>query len=79
MNLNDIFESSKDILDFNTDEKILLDNKSFMMAWGIARKKALENMQMVNALLLFKKKYKINEFEFELLLENVDADNLFGA
>jgi hypothetical protein len=34
---------------------------------------------MVNALLLFKKKYKINEFEFELLLENVDADNLFGA
>ena len=39
MNLNDIFESSKDILDFNTDEKILLDNKSFMMAWGIARKK----------------------------------------
>jgi hypothetical protein len=78
MNLNDIFESSKDILDFNTDEKILLDNKSFMMAWGIARKKALENMQMVNALLLLKKKYKINEFEFELLLENVDAENLFG-
>jgi hypothetical protein len=79
MNLNDIFESSKDILDFNTDEKILLDNKSFMMAWGIARKKALENMQMVNALLLLKKKYKINEFEFELLLENVDAENLFGT
>jgi hypothetical protein len=66
-------------MDFDTDEKSLLDNKSFMMAWGIARKKALENMQMVNALLLFKKKYKINEFEFELLLENVDADNLFGA
>jgi hypothetical protein len=79
MNLNDIFESSKDILDFNTDERILLDNKSFMMAWGIARKKALENMQMVNALLLLKKKYKINEFEFELLLENVDAENLFGT
>jgi hypothetical protein len=79
MNLNDIFESSKDILDFNTDEKILLDNKSFMMAWGIARKKALENLQMVNALLLLKKKYKINEFEFELLLENVDAENLFGT
>jgi hypothetical protein len=50
-----------------------------MMAWGIARKKALENMQMVNALLLLKKKYKINEFEFELLLENVDAENLFGT
>lgn len=79
MNLNDIFESSKDIIDFNTDEKILLDNKSFMIAWEIARKKALENMQMVNALLLLKKKYKINEFEFELLLEDVDADNLFGA
>jgi hypothetical protein len=79
MNLNDIFESSKDILYFDTDEKILLDNKSFIMAWGIARTKALENMQMVNALLLLKNKYKINDFEFELFLENVDADNLFGA
>jgi len=79
MNLNDIFESSKDILYFDTDEKILLDNKSFIMAWGIARRKALENMQMVNALLLLKNKYKINDFEFELFLENVDADNLFGA
>jgi hypothetical protein len=79
MDLIEIFGSSKAIMDFDTDEKSLLDNKSFMMAWGIARKKALENMQMVNALLLLKKKYKINEFEFELLLENVDADNLFGA
>jgi hypothetical protein len=79
MDLVEIFGASKAIMDFDTDEKSLLDNKSFMMAWGIARKKALENMQLVNALLLFKKKYKINEFEFELLLENVDADNLFGA
>lgn len=79
MDLIEIFGASKAIVDFDTDEKSLLDNKSFVMAWGIARKKALENMQLVNTLLLFKKKYKINEFEFELLLENVDAENLFGT
>jgi hypothetical protein len=49
------------------------------MAWGMLRKKSLENMQLVNALLIIQRKYNINDFEFELLLENVDADNLFGA
>lgn len=78
MDLIEIFGASKAILDFDTSEKSLIENKSFIMAWGIARKKALENMQLVNALLLLKKKYNINEFEFELLLENIDGDNLFG-
>jgi hypothetical protein len=40
MDLVEIFGASKAIMDFDTDEKSLLDNKSFMMAWGIARKKA---------------------------------------
>ena len=78
MDLIEAFGSSKAIVEFDTEDKTLLDNKSFVMAWGMLRKKAAENMQLVNALLLFKKKYRISEFEFELLLENVDAENLFG-
>jgi hypothetical protein len=79
MDLIEVFGSSKAIMDFDTDEQTLLDNKSFVMAWGMLRKKSLENMQLVNALLIMQRKYNINDFEFELLLENVDADNLFGA
>lgn len=78
MDLIEVFATSKAIAEFDTSEKSLLNNKSFIMAWGIARKKALENMQLVNALLIMKKKYEISEFEFELLLENIDQDNLFG-
>lgn len=77
MDLVEIFVASKAIIDFNINEKTLLDNESFLMAWSIAKKKALENIQLVNILLLLKKKYKINEFEFQLLLENLDIDNLF--
>lgn len=77
MDLVELFGASKAIVDFDTEDKKLLNNKSFIMAWGIARTKSLENMQLINALLLLKKKYKINDFEFELFLENVDADNLF--
>jgi len=79
MDLIEVFGSSRAIMDFDTNEQTLLDNKSFVMAWGMLRKKSLENMQLVNALLIMQRKYNINEFEFELLLENVDADNLFGA
>jgi hypothetical protein len=79
MDLIEVFGSSKAIMDFDSNEQSLLDNKSFIMAWGMLRKKSLENMQLVNALLIIQKKYNINDFEFELLLENVDADNLFGA
>jgi len=79
MDLIEVFGSSRAIMDFDTNEQTLLDNKSFVMAWGMLRKKSLENMQLVNALLIMQRKYNINDFEFELLLENVDADNLFGA
>ena len=77
MDLDDIFETSQAIIEFDTNDKKLLDNKSFIMAWGIARQKSLENMQLVNVLMLIQKKYKISDFEFELLLENVDVENLF--
>ena len=77
MDLDDIFESSQAIIEFDTNEKKLLNNKSFIMAWGIARKKSLENMQLVNALMLIQKKYRISDFEFQLLLDNVDDENLF--
>lgn len=76
MDLTEIFESSKAIAEFDSDDEKLLLNKSFIMAWGVARAKALENMQLVNALLLLKNKYNINEFQFQLLLENLDEDNL---
>lgn len=76
MDLTEIFESSKAIAEFDSDDKKLLSNKSFIMAWGVARAKALENMQLVNALLLLKNKYNINEFQFQLLLENLDEENL---
>jgi hypothetical protein len=77
MDLDNIFETSQAIIEFDTQDKDLLNNKSFIMAWGIARQKSLENMQLVNVLMLMQKKYKISDFEFELLLENVDVENLF--
>jgi hypothetical protein len=78
MNLMEIFESSKAVTEFDTNDEKLLENNSFIMAWGIARKKSLENMQLIYALLIMKKKYKISDFEFELFLENIDENNLFA-
>ena len=69
MDLMEIFESSKAVTEFDTNDEKLLENNSFIMAWGIARKKSLENMQLIYALLIMKKKYKISDFEFELFLE----------
>ena len=78
MDLMEIFESSKAVTEFDTNDEKLLENNSFIMAWGIARKKSLENMQLIYALLIMKKKYKISDFEFELFLENIDEINLFA-
>jgi hypothetical protein len=78
MDLMEIFESSKAVTEFDTNDEKLLENNSFIMAWGIARKKSLENMQLIYALLIMKKKYKISDFEFELFLENIDENNLFA-
>jgi hypothetical protein len=79
MNIEDIYETSLEVLDFDTEEKILLENKNFLMAWGIVRQKATETIHLAKCLVLIKNKYKINDFEFQLLLENIDADNLFGT
>ena len=79
MDLNDVLKTSADVIDFNTSDKKLVENNEFMMAWGIARKKALENIRLAEALLIIKKKYKITDFDFELYLENIDEEDLFSS
>jgi hypothetical protein len=78
MNVEDIYETSAEVLDFDTEEKILLENKNFLMAWGIARQKATETIHLAKCLMLIKNKYKINDFEFELLMGGFDGENLLG-
>jgi hypothetical protein len=78
MNVEDIYETSVEVLDFDTEEKILLENKNFLMAWGIARQKATETIHLAKCLMLIKNKYKINDFEFELLMGGFDGENLLG-
>ena len=78
MDLNEIFISSKAIAEFDSTDEALINNAAFVMAWGLARQKSLQTMQMINALLLIKIKYKISDFDFELFLENFDETNLFG-
>lgn len=78
MDLNEVFETSKAVVDFSTDDKILLENSSFMMAWGIARKKAMQTIELINVIFLMKKKYNISDFDIQLLLENFDETDLFG-
>jgi hypothetical protein len=78
MSLEDIYETSNDVLGFDTDEQVLLDNKEFIMAWGIARQKANETIHLIKCLLLLKKKYNMNDFDFALLMEGFDEETLFG-
>jgi hypothetical protein len=78
MNLNEIFETSKAVVDFSTNDKNLLENSSFVMAWGIARKKAMQTIELINTLFLIKKKYNISDFEIQLFLENFDETDLYG-
>jgi len=79
MDLDEIFASSKAVAEFDTNDESLIKNNAFIMAWGIARKKSLQTMQMINALYLIKLKYNISDFDFELFLENFDETNLFGS
>jgi hypothetical protein len=78
MDLNEIFETSKAVVDFSTNDKNLLENSSFVMAWGIARKKAMQTIELINTLFLIKKKYNISDFEIQLFLENFDETDLYG-
>jgi hypothetical protein len=48
------------------------------MAWGIARKKAMQTIELINTLFLIKKKYNISDFEIQLFLENFDETDLYG-
>ena len=78
MDLNEIFASSRAVAEFDSTDEALINNSAFVMAWGIARQKSLQTMQLINALLLIKIKYNISDFDFELFLENFDETNLFG-
>lgn len=77
MDLTEIFATSKAVAEFDTTEESLINNSAFIMAWGIARQKSLQTMQMINALLLMKQKYNISDLDFELFLENFDERHMF--
>lgn len=76
--LEDFCKTSFEILSFNSTEEALVKNADFVKAFGIARVKAKEVLVLANALLILKKKYKISDFDFLLLLEGLDEENLFG-
>lgn len=76
MNLDNIFESSKQIINFTTEDPILLNDENFLLAWDLLVKKSEENILLIGALLLLQKKYKISNFDFELILENFDEEEI---
>lgn len=76
INLKEIAETSMAIIDFDTDDEDLVTNSAFIKSWGIARSKSDENLKLITAIVLLKNKYKISDFEFELILENFDEENI---
>ena len=76
--IEEIINTSIEILSFDTTEQALVDNIEFVKAFGIARVKAKEVLLLSNALLVLRKKYKVSDFDFQLLLEGFDEENLFG-
>jgi hypothetical protein len=77
LNIKEILDSSNDILEYDTKDKILLSNQAFIASWSLLRQKAEETKKLIQCLLLLKKKYKITDLDFELILENFDEDDLF--
>jgi hypothetical protein len=76
MNLDEMFESSKALINFETEDEELLSNGNFLFAWELLMKKSLENISLIKALLILQKKYNINEFEFNLILEDFDEEEI---
>ena len=76
MNLDEMFESSKALINFETEDEELLSNRNFLFAWELLMKKSLENISLIKALLILQKKYNINEFEFNLILEDFDEEEI---
>lgn len=77
IDLKEIAHTSMAIIDFDTDDRDLITNSAFIKSWGIARTKAEENLKLIAAIILLKKKYKVSDFDFELILENFDEDHIF--
>ena len=76
MNLDNIFESSKDLINFETEDPELLTNENFLLAWGLLVKKCKENIELIRSLLLLQKKYKITDLDFALILEDFDEEEI---
>jgi len=76
LDLNEIAETSLAIMNFDTADENLINNSEFVKAWGILRVKAEENIKLIKTLLLLKRKYKISDFDFNLLLEDFDEENI---
>lgn len=79
LDIYEIIKSSNDILEYDTQDAKLLENKAFIASWGLLRDKAEENKKLIKCLLLLKKKYKITDLDFELILENFDEDDLLDS
>lgn len=77
IDLGESTDTSMAIIKFDTNDDELIYNTSFVKAWGIARSKAQENLRLILALLLLKKKYKVTDLDMQLFLENFDEDKLF--
>ena len=76
LDLEEAAQTSMAIVEYDTEDEDLISNSAFIKSWGIARVKAIENLKLITALLILKKKYKVSQFDFQLLLENFDEENL---
>lgn len=74
--LKEMTDTSMAIMNFDTQEEELMSNPNFIKAWGIARVKAQENLRLILALLIIRKKYKISNFDMHLFLENFDENEI---
>lgn len=78
VDLTDIANGSLDILNFDVSDQIFQDNKDFMQAWNMLVLKSAQTLILIRSLLLLKRKFNISDFDFELILEDFDEENLFG-
>ena len=78
INLAEIYSSAEDIMNFDTHDPETLDNKEFIIAWGLARQKSSEVKMLIELIMTMKDKYKVTDFDFALLLEGFNEKDLFG-